>query len=263
MDQVGILGCGWLGTPLASALIARGWPVRVSRTSVQGVADLQAKGFDSFQILVTPNAIQGTLDFFNSLDQLIISLPPNRKAAVGFSEKIKKVVQFLESNTTCRILFLSSISVYGQTGVFEESSDVFPETESARELVKSEKILLKAREKVVIVRLGGLIGEDRNPIFQFQEKPISNPKGIINFIHQKDAIEGIIQLLNHSALQGIYNLVSPHHPEREVYYRAMAKKYKLADPQFQGQDQIQKRWVNASKIQKLTDFEYQVDNLLI
>ena len=122
---------------------------------------------------------------------------------------------------------------------------------------------MKAREKVVIVRLGGLIGEDRNPIFQFQEKPISNPKGVINFIHQKDAIEGIIHLLNHSALQGIYNLVSPHHPEREIYYKAMAKKYKLADPQFQVQDQIKKRWVNASKIQKLTDFEYQVDNLLI
>lgn len=263
MNQVGILGSGWLGTPLALALKAMGRSVRVSRTSTKGVANLRTKGFDSFQILVTPNAIQGTLDFFNSLDQLIISLPPNRKAAVGFSEKIKALVQFLESNTTCRILFLSSISVYGQTGVFEESSDLSPQTQSAVELAKSEKILLDSREKAVIIRLGGLIGEDRNPIFQFQEKPISNPKGIINFIHQKDAIEGIIQLLNHSALQGIYNLVSPHHPEREVYYKAMAKKYKLAEPQFQRQDPIQKRWVKASKIQADTNFQYQVDNLLI
>jgi nucleoside-diphosphate-sugar epimerase len=262
MNQVGILGCGWLGTPLAAALKELDFSVRASRTSAAGALNLEAEGFESYQVLVTQTEIQGATSFFDSLEQIVISLPPGRKAAFGFSEKIKTLVQFLESNTRCRILFLSSISVYGQTGIFEESSSLSPQSQSALELQKSEQILLNSRAQVVIIRLGGLIGSDRNPIFHLINKPISNPKGRINFIHQKDAIRGIVHLIKQPELKGIYNLVCPHHPEREEYYKKMAQKFNLSAPVFQIDDAAQKRVVKAAKIQEHTGFEYQVDNLL-
>ena len=49
-------------------------------------------------------------------------------------------------------------------------------------------MILDHASSSIIVRLGGLIGNDRNPIFQLQGKLISNPEGIINFITQRDAI---------------------------------------------------------------------------
>ena len=64
MNQVGILGCGWLGTPLAAALKELDFSVRASRTSAAGALNLEAEGFESYQVLVTQNEIQGATSFF-------------------------------------------------------------------------------------------------------------------------------------------------------------------------------------------------------
>jgi nucleoside-diphosphate-sugar epimerase len=125
---------------------------------------------------------------------------------------IKNLLENIEPTPLKRIIFLSSTSVYGSSeGVYNESSLVNPETSSAKALHICENLIINSPLPSVIVRLGGLIGEDRNPIFQLQGKAIGNPLGCINFIHQEDAINGISNLVINSRLEGIFNLVSPHH----------------------------------------------------
>ena len=114
----------------------------------------------------------------------------------------------------------------------------------------------------IIVRLGGLIGKDRHPIFKLQNRNIGNPGGRINFIHQKDAVSGICNLIVNPKLRGIYNLVSPHHPNREKYYEFMAKKLGLPSPKFTSEPAII-RIIQARKIEDDTPFKYTVNNLLI
>lgn len=264
MKRIGILGCGWLGTQLASNLNAQKWVVKASRTSSQGALELKHQGLNSFRVFVTEAGLQGELSFFDNLDQLIVSIPPKRNTVSTYGAKIKQLIHYLESKSNCKILLLSSTSIYGKkSGRFDENSIPDPQTSASQELLIAEDAVLKYKNHGVVIRLGGLVGEKRNPIFQLHHREIPNPKGHINFLHQKDAICGIEKLLYKPALSGVFNLVSPHHPIREDYYAFMAKKYHLPTPKFETQDTVLKRWINASKIEEETDFQYQVNNLLI
>jgi nucleoside-diphosphate-sugar epimerase len=264
MHPLGILGCGWLGIPLGIQLQKEGYQVRGSRTSNAGIKVLSEKGIDGYRVLLEEDETIGIDSFLDGLKTLIISIPPGRtKKNEAYEQKIKLVIKALEKSTLERILFLSSTSVYGSAaGTYDEASSVIPETISAKAIYACEQALKKQAIPSVIVRLGGLIGADRNPIIQLQEKTIPNPKGRINFIDQNDAVNGIISLIANPALQGVFNLVSPHHPVREIYYKHMAKKFALSPPKFSA-DPPQVRIIKGQKITSITSFHYTVDNLLI
>jgi nucleoside-diphosphate-sugar epimerase len=265
VNKIGILGCGWLGTPLALKLISqKKWTVKVSKTTRKGVNEAIEKGLNCHQVVLLEKSIEGEMAFFNDLDQLVVALPPKRNSSEKFSEKIGCLVRFMESKNNCKIIFLSSTSVYGnESGRFDETSQPSPQTEASVELLKSEKLILESLMPSVIVRLGGLVGEDRNPIFKMQDKVISNPKGILNFIPQLDAVGGILALLSHPKTKGLFNLVSPHHPTRSEYYFSMSKKYNLPTPKFATSDSVVIRRIEAKKIQEQTNFRFQVDNLFV
>ena len=264
MKLIGILGCGWLGTKLATKLNSLKWNVKVTKTSTEGAIALGELGLDSYRITLSEHSLNGDLEFFDNLDQLIISIPPKRGLIESFSKKINFLIDTLKLKNKTRIIFLSSTSVYGKKeGVFNESSLLFPDTDSSLQLEAAEKMIKKLPNPTVIIRLGGLIGDDRNPIFLLHKKVIPNPGGVVNFIHQIDAVNGIFKLLTASEVEGVFNLVSPHHPKRKNYYLEMAKKYSLSAPKFNEQDSILDRLIEAKKIEEITDFNYQVDNLLI
>ena len=264
VKQVGILGCGWLGTKLALKLSAQNWNVNVSSTSVEGMKALKEKGLNSFQLRLSENSLEGDLAFFDGLDQLVISIPPKRTETDPYSQKIRFLLKFLQSKINCRVIFLSSTSVYGKKkGTYHEGSLLSPDTPSSLQLIQSEKMILESSNPEVVIRLGGLVGPDRNPIFKLYHKLIPNPDGVLNFIHETDAVEGIVQLLTHNELEGVFNLVSPHHPKRKDYYLYMANKFLLPTPKFAFHDPPLERRIDGSKIENQTSFSYQVDNLLI
>lgn len=264
MKKLGILGCGWLGTKLASKLNSHKWNVKVSKTSTEGVVELRKRGIDSYLVDLSENSIKGDLEFFDNLDKLLISIPPKRDKIDNLSKKIDYLINFLKSKTNIKIVFLSSISVYGKRdGVFNEESILSPDTDSSSNLVMSEKIIQKSAIPSIIIRLGGLVGEDRNPIFNLNKKVITNPEGLINFIHQIDAVNGIFKLLSIKQAEGVYNLVCPHHPKRKDYYLKMAEKYSLSLPKFTEDDPTIIRLIEAKKIKTITGFNYQVNNLLV
>lgn len=264
MNSIGIIGCGWLGIPLGKTLKQKGHTVFGTRRSETGVRLLSENGINAYQLEVLPNKITGDLSFFDELNTLILSLPPERKKNAPFyDQKIKTLLNHVENSSISRILFLSSTSVYGKNaGKFDETSLTNPDTESSIALCNVEQSLMNHNIPSVIIRLGGLVGEDRNPIIQLQNRKISNPEGCINFIHQIDAVRGIMTLLEETKIDGIYNLVSPHHPQRKKYYTFMAKKLKLPKPEFQDEDAII-RIIKGEKIMTHTGFNYTVNNLLI
>ena len=264
MNSIGIIGCGWLGIPLGKTLKQKGHTVYGTRRSGSGMRLLSENGINAYQLEVLPDKITGDFSFFDELNTLILSIPPERKKnAPFFDQKIKTLLNHLENSSISRILFLSSTSVYGKnSGEFNETSLTNPDTESSKALCKVEKSLMNYNVPSVIIRLGGLVGEDRNPIIQLQNRKISNPEGSINLIHQIDAVRGIMTLLEKTKIEGIYNLVSPHHPQRKKYYTFMAKKLKLPKPEFHDEDAII-RIIKGEKIMTKTGFNYTVDNLLI
>ena len=91
MQKISILGCGWLGTPLAEALIKNGCSVSGSTTSIEKISLLKNLGVEPFLLSVEGNTIKGdVLSFLKKSSVLIINIPPKLRGnlADNFVEKI-------------------------------------------------------------------------------------------------------------------------------------------------------------------------------
>ena len=115
----------------------------------------------------------------------------------------------------------------------------------------------------IIIRLGGLIGPNRHPIFTLSgKKNIPNPNSPINFIHQKDAVAILLKLTENFSEDEVFNGVSPFHPSRKEYYTQMAKIAGLMAPTFEEKGII-RGVVSADKVVRELNCRFMVKNLLI
>ncbi|WP_317163853.1 Rossmann-fold NAD(P)-binding domain-containing protein [Flavobacterium phycosphaerae] len=77
-EKISILGCGWLGLPLAKSLLAKGFAIKGSTTSTAKIPILENAGIEAFQIEVKETAIQGEIaSFLADSEILIIDIPRN------------------------------------------------------------------------------------------------------------------------------------------------------------------------------------------
>lgn len=245
MKHLSLLGCGWLGLPLAKALLANDFSVKGSTTSEEKLSGLTAEGIVPFLISLDSQSITGAVDDFLFESQtLIINIPPQLRGKNSdpstanekiFVEKIKTLIPYIEKSTIENVLFVSSTSVYGKAeGTITEETIAKPDTESGKQLWEAEMLLQNNSSfKTTILRFGGLIGEDRNPVkFLAGKQNLENPEAPINFIHQEDCIGIILKIIASDSWNEIYNGVSPFHPTRERYYTQKATELSLPLPEF-------------------------------
>ncbi len=238
MKGISILGCGWLGLPLAKSLLEKGFSVKGSTTSLDKVAVLANAGIEAFQIEVSEEGIIGDASsFMENSEILIIDIPPKlrKDSAANFVKKISNLIPFMQKSFIQNVIFVSSTSVYADdNSEVTEKTIPEPETESGRQLVAAEKLLQNNADfKTTVIRFGGLIGEDRHPIFSLAgRKNISNPDSPINLIHQNDCI-GIIQaIIEQDYWNDTFNAAAPFHPTRRDYYTQKATELSLPLPEF-------------------------------
>ncbi len=271
MTQISILGCGWLGLPLAKALLENGFLVKGSTTSVGKLSVLKNLGIQAFQIELSETKIQGEVDsFLENSKILIIDVPPKLRGSstdpstalrMTFVEKIKNVIPFIEKSTVENVLFISSTSVYGDTSTalsVTEETKLNPDTESGRQLVQTEQLLQSnSNFKTTILRFGGLIGEDRHPIkFLAGRKNIENPNAPINLIHQEDCIGIILEILQQNSWNETFNAVTPFHPSRKEYYTQKAIDLALDLPEFNAENSNSGKTISSTKIEKVLGYSF-------
>jgi 3-hydroxyisobutyrate dehydrogenase-like beta-hydroxyacid dehydrogenase len=58
MKQISILGCGWLGMPLAKSLLEKGFSVKGSTTSFEKISAIESNGIQPFQIELSETEIK-------------------------------------------------------------------------------------------------------------------------------------------------------------------------------------------------------------
>lgn len=274
MTQISILGCGWLGLPLAKVLLENGFSVKGSTTSVEKISVLQKSGIQPYLIALSENETTGNLsDFLENSKILIIDVPPKLRgsATENFVSKIKNVIPFIEKSTIENVLFISSTSVYGDTSTalsVTEETDALPETESGKQLVQTEQLLQNnSNFKTTILRFGGLIGDDRHPIkFLAGRKNIENPNAPINLIHQDDCIGIVLEFLRQAQNDKLkwnetFNAVTPFHPSRKEYYTQKAVDLNLALPEFNVENSSFGKTISSSKIENLLKYSFIKPNL--
>ena len=265
--SIGILGCGWLGLPLAEHLLSLGHQVKGTTTSEKRINTLRSKNVNPYLVTVSEEEIFGDLEFFKTLDKLIISMPPGLRSNPNrrFDLMITKIKETCIRYKITEVIFISSTSVYGKlTGLITEKSKTKPATNSGKQLLLCENILFETTEfDTTILRMGGLIGPQRYPVIQLSKKPsVDNPNGSINLIHLTDCIYIISNLLVNETSKNVYNCVTPYHPSRKDYYDQMAHEIGCKPPLFKGSELFDRK-ISSQKLSQELNYKFRVKNLLI
>jgi nucleoside-diphosphate-sugar epimerase len=238
MKQISILGCGWLGLPLAQQFISQGFQIKGATTSESKLSILQNAEIEPFLLNVTGDGIEGNIhSFLKDSEILILNIPPKLRgdAQDNFVDKVRNIIAAVEASTVAKVLFVSSTSVFPDTNeTITESTIPKPDSESGLQLFQAEQLLNSNNNfQTTVVRFGGLIGENRHPIhFLSGRKNIENPDAPINLIHLDDCIGIIKNIIENDIWNEIFNAVTPFHPSRKNYYTQKATDMNLELPEF-------------------------------
>ena len=103
-NSISILGCGWLGLPLAKILVKKGYSIKGSTTSEVKIEKLKSIGVQPFIINLGNRDFE--FDNFLSSEVLIIAIPSKNVA------DFKNLISHIEISKIKKVLFISSTSVY-------------------------------------------------------------------------------------------------------------------------------------------------------
>lgn len=265
--KISILGCGWLGLPLAKALLSKGFYVKGSTTSAEKLALLEDSGIEPFLITLSANKTTGSMtDFMANSKILIIDVPPKLRGpeTENFVAKIRNLVPYIEKSSVEKVLFISSTSVYDDEAIFvTEETIPKPETESGKQLLQTEQLLQNnSHFETTILRFGGLIGEDRHPVhFLAGRENLDYPDAPINLIHQDDCVGIILKIIETDSWNETFNAAAPFHPSRAVYYTQKAKALNLVLPKFNLESNSGGKIIFSALIEKVLKYTFAKPNL--
>ncbi|MBM1105497.1 SDR family oxidoreductase [Aurantibacter crassamenti] len=236
--KIAILGCGWLGLPLAESLIKNGYTINGSTTSKEKLNDLTQIGINAFLITLTEEKLDGDITgFFMDVSIAIINVPPKLRGEhkENYVKKMQLLHNAIVQSSVKKVVFVSSTAVYGEAeGKVTEETLPEPTTESGIQMLKAEAIFKnESRIQTTILRFGGLISADRHPITILSgRKNLSNGGHPINLIHRTDCIKIIEAILKNNWWNELFNGVYPYHPIKKDYYTAEARKRGLQLPDY-------------------------------
>lgn len=236
-----IFGAGWLGLPLALALIEQGHHVLATTSSKASKDALHSLEIEGLSVINWPAETLNS-EQLSHIERVIITLPARRNAAAGeYLDLIQQALtQLAPIKHQVDLLFTSSTGVY-QSGDF--AVNLATPLKEDMELVKVEQLLRAFTPKLAILRLAGLIGPahqnpskakpfaDRHPAWHLSGKNKSDGATPVNLIHQAD----VIRVINHwqqTPFTGTYNLVYPQHPTKQDYYTQQCQQRGIAPPNY-------------------------------
>lgn len=227
MKQISILGCGWLGYPLALELIKEGFVVQGSTRSQKKYELLQKAGIIPYLINLDPLVSGNNLHQFFQTNILIIAIPPSvRTTSTDFHpNQIFNILDKISSSTIQHCIYISSTVVYPDLNDHvTEETPVNTATDRALAVVNAEQLLQNYKIPITIIRCGGLMGYDRNPVKylryliedqQSRNKKMKSADTPVNYIHRDDVIGIIKKVIDEQAWDQIFNAVAPKHPYRK------------------------------------------------
>lgn len=259
--QVSVLGCGWLGLPLARALITQGIKIKGSTTTPGKIVLLEETGITPFIIDLDNLNMQEVSGFLRGSEILIINVPPKLRSGNGsnYPDKFEKLLPEIEKAGIAKVLFVSSTSVYADDNSFvTEDTIPLPDTESGKQLLATEQQLhANPNFKTTILRFAGLIGAGRHPVkFLAGKENIANPHAPVNLIHQEDCIGIILAIIKKDIWQETFNAAFPLHTTREVYYTNKALEEGLPVPLFKHDEASSGKTIVPHKLVKTLGYSF-------
>jgi len=249
---VSILGCGWLGKPLAIKLIESGYALKGSTTSIEKFGEFEKLGIQPYLISLV-NLPESVNEFLNS-EILIVAIPSKN------SENFKNLINHIEKSSVVKVLFISSTSVYSTNNdVVSENSPV-----QNSPLVTIEKYFSSnSNFKTTIVRFPGLFGYDRKPGNFFKNgRAIPNPEGFVNMIHQDDCVLILEKILTDNIWGEFFNACADTHPSRRDYYTKTKEDLGNESPIFVETETTVFKIISNKKLKSVLNYKFKYGDLM-
>ncbi|MBT3588746.1 MAG: hypothetical protein HN507_08865 [Flavobacteriaceae bacterium] len=250
--NISILGCGWLGLPLASTLTKNGYSIKGSTTSEIKVELLNNNGVQPY-IIDLSNRESEFEEFLNS-EVLIIAIPSKNIA------DFKNLISHIENSKIKNILFISSTSVYRNSNSIVTEKHLVHKTPLAQ-----IELLFKTNTnfKSTILRFGGLIGYDRKPGNFFKNgKAINYPDAFINLIHRDDCIQIIKEIIAKNSWNKTLNACADTHPKKRDFYTKEFKKEGRNNPIFNEFSTNEYKIINSDLLKSILNYNFIYSDLM-
>jgi len=229
-----VVGCGYLGTRVATRWLAAGDRVFGITRSLARANTLAVHG-------ITPLVYDVTADAGSQHVETLRTLPPLDTVfwAVGFDRTsgathrdvhVAGLARLLgDLPGAPRVILSSSTGVWGDEGggSVSEETPTHPSREAGRVLVEAES-LLRSHPKGpgVALRFAGLYGPDRLPRLDDLKagRPIAaDPDSWLNLIHVDDAAQIVCAVAAAAAPQSLYVVSDGHPVQRRDWYGYLAR----------------------------------------
>ena len=241
---ISILGCGWLGLPLARQLVQQGHQIKGSTTSQEKIEVMKSIGIIPYLIKLTEEEPQW-VDFLKT-DVLVITIP------IKEIKPFKYLIKTLAS--TVKIIYTSSTAIYlpSKEPINEKNA-----LDAQHPLLAIEQVIRNSGNPSTIIRLAGLFDQRRHPGRWFANKVLTHPNGPVNLIHLDDCLGIIEKIINYQVWNEIFNACANEHPSRKNFYSRASRALGSPPPQINEQKTsikiIDNRW-----IKKKLDFSFHV-----
>ncbi|MDP2652685.1 MAG: SDR family oxidoreductase [Candidatus Omnitrophota bacterium] len=259
---VSVLGCGWLGRPLAAALRKAGASVRGSSTTPSKMTVLASEGIQPFLLAADPDLRGDNLSDFFSSETLVVTLPFRRdfEDPAVYLQQLRGIVRLAGSSAVKSVVFTSSTSVYPDTlALAREDSDFAPDNPRSRVLLEAEGLFLHdPRFEATVVRFAGLCGAGR-PVGRFLAGKQDVPGGDrpVNLIHQQDGVAILLEIIRRDIRGEILNACCDGHPTRRELYTQAARKMGLSPPAFREEGGLGPgKVVSNDKLKKRLEYRF-------
>lgn len=227
--NVAIIGCGYVGKPVAQCWQEQGLIVTATTTRTERISELHPV---ANQVVVLRGTDRERLrESLSGQTCVLVSVAGGRQH--GYEETYLKTAETLAAvlpqvGTVAQLIYTSSFSVYGDHGGewVTETTPTKPASASAEVLAQTEQVLLATANpglKVCVLRLGGIYGPGRELARIYGRWAGTTRPGAgaewSNWIHLDDIV-GAIEFARQTGLSGIYNLVQDEIvPVRELVER--------------------------------------------
>ncbi len=259
--RISIIGLGWLGLPLAQALLQKGYSVKGSTSTPEKESSLQRSGYDAVVMALEP-APKGNLSYLLEADVLVVNVPPKAgKMGDAFHpEQMRHLADAVAASAVRWVLYVSSTSVYPELNREVVETDVqTPDESAAPALLQAEQIWQSLQTdsfQVTILRCGGLMGYERQAGKYVAGRTVDSGAVRVNYIHRDDAV-GLLVAVLEQGLTGVYNVVAPQHPTRAEVYAASCQKHGYALPQLvEPESPLPFKLVSSAKLIAQTGYSF-------
>lgn len=269
---VAVLGCGWLGLPLAQALIAEGYSVAGTTTTPTRVLTLRDAGIRPYLLSLGGKFTATDQDTLHTLlsgtDILILNVPPRRGATpTSYPDLLRPVAQAATACAVSQVLFVSSTSVYPDEPRAMRETDAQAAPDAGSDMLRAENLFVpqlhnpKAPRNTV-VRLGGLFGPQRPPgRFLAGRQDVAQANAPVNLIHLDDCVGLLSTIVREHAWGHTFNACAQAHPVRSEFYPKAARRLGLQPPIFRADDALGGKIIDSTLVRQTLNYTFQHDDL--